>query len=333
MYKRLGNLVPKKISEAFSKQMEFVGINIEGKTFLGFVLFFGIGLSFALALNVSIFLNLPFITAFFFFIISFFGIVWFWLYSVSESKGRFVEKVLPDALEFIASNIKAGLTTEKALMESARQEFGPLGAELKLASRAVLLGSRLENALIGITKKIKSETLNRTFWLISQGLRSGGQIADLLLELSNDLREENNIKEETNANVSIYVILILVSAAIGAPLLFGVSNFIVGVLGEQMAHISVSQEQFAEYQSKSSLGKFLGLPTASVGIEFVSFFSLIALIATCVFACLTIGAINTGKEADGIKYMPFLLAFAIVLFFMVKAVLTMAFGAIGTTMG
>ena len=332
-YKRIGSLVPKKIAEYFSKQLEFVGITVEDKTFLGFALLFGIGLSFALALNVSIFLNFPIVVAFFFFLVSFFGILWFWLYSVSESKGRFVEKILPDALEFIASNIKAGLTTEKALMESARQEFGPLGEELKSASRAVLLGSRLENVLIDITKKIKSETLDRTMWLISQGLRSGGQIADLLLELSNDLRDENNVKEETNANVSIYVILILFSAAVGAPLLFGVSNFIVGILGEQMGKISISQQQFSEYQSKSSMGKFIGLPTSNISSEFVNFFSLIALAVTSIFAGLTIGVINSGKETEGIKYIPPMLVVSIVLFFVIKAVLTVAFGAIGTTMG
>ncbi len=332
-YKKIGSFFPRNIADYVSRQLDYVGIEMEDKKFLGFIILFGIGLSFAIALNVSILLNFPIVIAFFFFLISFFGIIWYWLYSVSESKGRFVEKILPDALEFIASNIKAGLTTERALMESARPEFGPLGKELKSASRAVLLGSRLDTALIDITKKIKSETLDRTVWLISQGLRSGGQIADLLLEMGNDLRDENNVKEENKANVSIYVILILFTAAIGAPMLFGVSNFIVGILGDQMGKISISQQQFSEYQSKSKLGKFIGIPTSTISKDFVNFFSLIALAVTSIFAGLTVGVINSGKEADGVKYIPILLIVSIVFFFAIKAVLSVAFGSIGTTMG
>lgn len=332
-YKKIASFVPKSLQEYFSKQLDFVGIELENKSFLGFIVFFGIGLSFALALDAFVLFKFPIIICFLLFLIFYFGIVWFWLYSVSESKGRFVEKILPDVLEFIASNIKAGLTVDRALLESARTEFGHFGSELKIVSKEVLTGKRLDLALLEIPKKIRSESLNKTMWLISQGIRSGGQIADLLLQLGNDLREQNTIKEDIKANVSIYVILIFFAAAVGAPLLFGVSNFIVGIMSKQIGSLSISPEQFAQYQSHSRLGNFVGIPTISISQAFVDLFSIIALIVTCIFAALTLGAINTGKEADGIKYIPILLIIAFILFFAIKAIMSIAFGAIGNVMG
>jgi flagellar protein FlaJ len=238
--------------------------------------------------------------------------------SIAENEGRAVEKILPDALQLIASNIKAGLTTEKALIISAQPEFGSLSVELKETSQRILSGERMDKALMLIPKRIKGDVLDRTMWLMGQGIRSGGQIANLLMQMSDDLREENALKQEIGANISMYVMLILFSAAFGAPVLFGISSYIVGVLSSQSANINIPSEMMQQYVSTSPALGLVGVSSSGVSEDFVVFFTEIALFLTCVFAALVLGVISHGHEADGIKYIPILLVISFVLFFLTR---------------
>ncbi len=328
LYERIAALVPKRIVGWVNEQLEYIGIEVDEHRFVGFVLAFGFGLSIAIALNAYVLLRLPFIASFVLSFALFAGGVFFWINSIAEGKGKFVEKILPDALQLIASNIKAGLTTERALFVSARPEFGPLSQELRETSKRILSGERMEKALMEIPKKIKSNVLERTMWLISQGIKSGGQIADLLIELSSDLREENALRAEIRANISMYVMLIFFSAALGAPLLFGISSYIVGVLGEQTAGIGISPEQIEEYAARSPALRLVGIPKIEITEEFVVFFAQIALFFTCLFASMTLGVISTGSEKGGIRYLPLILAIAFALFHITRVFMEQFFGRV-----
>jgi flagellar protein FlaJ len=326
VYERVAAILPTRLLRWISEELEYVGMDIDEQRFAGFVMLFGIGLSAAIALNVYLILGLPFLSSFIVALFLFAGTTFFWINSVAESKGKFAERVLPDALQLIASNIKAGLTTERALFVSARPEFGPLSEELRQTSKRILSGERIETALLEIPKRIKSRILERTVWLIAQGIKSGGQIADLLIELSDDLREENSLRAEIKANISMYVMLIFFSAAVGAPLLFGISSHIVGVLSEQTATIGVTPEQIEEYSARSPALRIIGIPQVKITEEFIVFFAQMALIVTCLFAAMTLGVISTGSEKGGIRYLPLLLAIAFALFYIIRIVTEQFFG-------
>ncbi len=329
MYQRIAAILPKSFVNWIQSELDFVGIKVDERQFAGFVVSFGIGLSIAVAINLQVFLELAFPIGFFGTLIVFVGGMLFWINSVAENKGKFVERILPDALQLIASNIKAGMTAERALMASARPEFGPLSEEFKNASKKVFAGTPFDTALLEIATKIKSPLLKRTIWLLTQGIKSGGEIADLLLQIGSDLREENAIKDEIQGNVSIYVLMIFVAAAFGSPLLFGMSSIVVGTLSEQMDNVDLSPEKLAEMQTQSRVGNIIGVPTASITEEFVVFFSTISLLVISVFASLTLGAISSGKEKDGIKYIPVLILMTITIFFVIRIFIGGAIGSLG----
>ncbi len=339
VYKRIAALFPKGLTKWVARQFEYVGIDLNAQRFVGFILMFGFGLSIAVALNIYIIFKMPLDATIGSFAISFVvfaGGTFFWLNSTASSKGKFVEKIMPDALQLISSNMKAGLTTERALFVSARPEFGPLSLELKATSKRILSGERLSVALMGITRKIKSNILDRTIWLLTQGIKSGGQISGLLVELSDDLREENALKEEVKANVSMYVMLIFFSAAIGAPMLFGVSSYIVGVLSgqgpEDMGGAAAGGGM--SMGSGGLIGGFIEGDSAKSEIseDFVVFFAEIALLVTSLFAGLVLGAINTGKELDGVRYMPLIGIVGFAVFFITRGMMDSLMGSFVTTM-
>ncbi len=323
-YERVGAILPRPLVESFRKELEYLGIDVSERSFLGFLVLFGLGISTGVSLNLFFFLGFPVFISIPVVFVLFLAGVYVWLSIASESKGKFVEKILPDALQLIASNIKSGLTTERALFVSARPEFGPLEKELKLASKEILAGKRIDIALLELPTRIRSKVLERTVWLISKGIQSGGQIADLLMKLSDDLREQRSIQEEVKANVSMYVLLIFFASAIGAPMLLGISSFIVEILGSQSSIID--PEDLSGFQSAGSAGQFVAVgDQESLSVEFIVFFSSILILVGAVFASMTMGTINTGKEKNGLKYLPLLLLISFALFFAVRFGLTTFF--------
>jgi archaellum biogenesis protein FlaJ (TadC family) len=154
-----------------------------------------------------------------------------------------------------------------------------------------------------------------------------GQISGLLIQLSVDLREENALKEEITASIGMYIMLIFFSAAFGAPALFGISSYIVGVLSSQTAELNITPEQMAEYSAKNPILGLVGISESTITEDFVVLFSMVALFVTCIFASLTLGVISNGKETRGIKYIPVMLAIAFALFFIVRILVQQAFGS------
>ncbi len=321
IYRRIATFVPLNIKNAFERELRYVGIDVEGKKFVGFIVIFGIGMALAVTINGWLFWGFsPIIT----FIITFAAVVggiYFVISQAAEKEGKTVERILPDVFELISSNVKSGLTTERALFAAARPEFGAISKELKTASREIMSGKRMDYALMEIPLRIKSKVLERGIWLLVQGIKSGGEVAGLLLQLGSDLREENAMKDEISANVSMYIILIFAAALIGAPLLFGISSIIVGIMVEQTGSISITPTEMSEYSSRSQVGRFMGLPTVNITESFIVGFSTIALIVTGVFASLTTGAMVAGSEKEGVKYIPIMVIGALGIFFAVRIVL------------
>jgi flagellar protein FlaJ len=199
-----------------------------------------------------------------------------------------------------------------------------LEIELKKASKRILTGTKIQDALAEIPKRIQSRTLEKTFWLINKGISSGGQIADVLTQLSDDLREQNSLQDEIRANISIYVMLIFFSAAIGAPIMLGVSSFIVQILSKQMSGIQISDNP--SMSTVSAKTPFIGgIPKSKIDPGFVLLFSEVVLLFTAFFASLTMGIINAGTEKQGLKYLPILLIVSFVLFFGIRLVLSTMF--------
>jgi flagellar protein FlaJ len=330
MYEGFSSLIPKKVYEAYKKEIIYNGLKIRPEKFIGFLFYFGLLGGIGAGLILNRFFKIDFLVTFIVFFLSTFILAFVLMRLKSESKGRIAENVLPDALQLVAANMKSGLTTERALFVAARPEFGPIQVELLNASKRISTGERVEKALLGISEAINSTVVEKTMWLISEGIKSGAQMADLLYQLSDDLKNEQAIKEEIKANISIYVILIIFAASIGGPLLFGVSSFIVQVLTTQISKTPEMTTSKTTGQSNmqgnlSLISQFASGKRKFVSIEFIIQFSVIMLIMTSFFASLTIGVINTGKEINGVKMIIPMIIISLIIFYSTRAVLLSVF--------
>jgi len=321
IYTTIGKLMPREMVKKIRKHMMYSNIRIEPTRFLGFMIVFGL----LIALVISFTTHATGILAAYMAIIPVFifveGLFYVLLLMSVDSKTRFVENVLPDALQLMASNIRAGLTTDKALLLAARPEFGPLADEIRRIGRELMAGKSFEYSLVKTTRTIKSDVLAKTIDLMVNSVKSGGKLADLLDQISADIRDQQIIKKEIQASVLMYVLFIFIAIAFGAPLLFAMSAFLVKMLVKNMAVIGSEMPETLEVGEMP-----ISMTDVQITPEFIQMFAIISLAVSSFFGSIIIGLILKGNERAGFKFLPILIALAIGLFFLGGYALDMMLG-------
>lgn len=322
MYKALTQLFPGPIRKKFRNLIIHSDIRLEADRLLSFILFFGLGLAVTLALYFYLLFRASFLMVF---IISFIVLEvasFFWIISRADKKAKIIENYLPDALLLMSSNLKSGLTTDKALLLSARPDFGPLQKEIELVSNDLLAGKELPRALSRLSSRIRSEKLEKTVSLIISGIRSGGKLATLLEQSAKNLRTQDFITKKVQANVLMYVIFIFIAVGIGAPFLFGLSSFLIEIITQNLARIQIPEV--------AGLTMPLKISQVAVSTDFVVTFAIISLSTTAILGSLILGLVSKGEEKQGIKTIPFLLGLALAIFFLVRLAVSSLFSGLVT---
>lgn len=328
MYQYIARILPKRIRNSYCSLLEYSDIKIDREKFVGFVLLFGIGIAATIAIDIMFFFRTGVEATIGLLIASYIlfeSAIYMWLVLKVSSKAAAVERVLPDALMMMSMNIKAGMTTDRALLESAKPEFGPLEAEIRKAGKQILAGKDVKLALLEMPKKIRSTLFERTTRLIVEGIESGGELADLLQQTAEYIETSKMTESEVKANVMMYAIFIFFAAGIGAPLLFGISTYLVQVLSVQYSHFQLPSESLA-------VGAFQGIKIMnmriSISSDFLFMFSITSLLITSFFGGLIIGLVKDGEEKQGVKYIPILIAISLSVFFIVRMMIAGLLGGL-----
>ena len=318
-------MFPKKLREKYSKNLILSGIkNPKSYSYLILAecLFFSTLLILA---NYILITKNPISNLFVFLaLFIFFQLFFYFRFSLkSEERIKKMEDMFPDFIQLMASNLRAGMTIDRALLLSAREEFYPLNEEILRAGREITTGREIISVLNSLSQRIGSEKIDRTIKLIISGLKAGGNISVLLEQTSSNMREKEFIEKRATSNISMYVIFIFIAAGLGAPLLFGLSS----VLVEAIIKITSS---IPELPKNSSLPIAFG--AVNLSKNFVLIFSLLFVSVSSLLSSLVIGLINKGREKEGLKYFIPLLLAGVSVFFIIRKLLlgfildTLSFG-------
>jgi archaeal flagellar protein FlaJ len=230
-----------------------------------------------------------------------------------------MEEVFPDFIELVSSNLRSGMTVDKALLMSSRKEFYPLDEHILQLGKDITTGKEITVALKEMAIRIKSEKINKTISLINSGLKTGGNLAILLEETASNLREREFIEKRAASNVLMYVIFIFFAVAIGAPVLFGLSSVLVKVLSTLLSSIP-------ELPTNSAMP--LTLKSVNISTEFITYFSLTFMIVSDILAALLLGLVSKGEEKRGVKYIIPLIALSTTTYLLIKTILSGYFGTL-----
>ncbi|MCD6591076.1 MAG: type II secretion system F family protein [Candidatus Aenigmarchaeota archaeon] len=308
--------LPKRYLNRIRNKLELAGMKTKAEKYINIAFISSVAIGFLIAFLIKIYFYIVFIGVFCAMFLFFDA----YLTLAIDKRKSFVENVLPDALELMAANIRAGFIPSRALLLSARKEFGPLADAIKRAGKEMMTGRALSESLISIPKYIKSEILEKTMKLIVEGVTSGGQLVALLEENALDIRRRQAIKKEVKANVIMYGIFIVFAGVFGAPILYALSLYLINTLSS----LGSSSIGAGQVMSKN-VPFFKG--TITISPDFLFIFSIVSIMITTFFSGIIIGLIDTGKERGGIKYIPIFMTLALVVFFIANYLINSIFSS------
>ncbi len=327
VFHSIGNVFPKSLRSGLGNYIEAAGLNLKPSFMLGSLFVYGlvIGLVFyfLLVLTTSIpyeiymwlgsmgglgsalsyiLLLIAVLLASWLLI----GMVFYaYLLVTADSRKRAIEAVLPDFLQLAAANVRAGLPIEQALWRAATPEFGVLAKEVQLAMKRTFSGEPIGESLDYLANRFNSKFLRRTTNVLKFGIKSGGELGEILERTASDLRQMQIMYKEASASMLMYVIFITFAALIGSPLLFAVSHKLISTLTAVWANVP-------SLENGAAMGSFHFAPPSITPHDFYVF-SVLSVIVTSTFASFILGVIMNGNAKNGLRILPFFLVAGLVL--------------------
>jgi pilus assembly protein TadC len=245
----------------------------------------------------------------------------------AEDRKKKLEIALPDFLTLVASNIKAGMALDQAMWYSAKPEFGLLSEEVKLIIKSAFSGESLESTLDRLGARFNSKVFKRTILLLKQATATGGELTNVLERTADDVRGSIIMKKEIAATLVLYEIFVLFAAVVGTPFLFAVAAKLISVF-----------EKIAPQTGSISAGTGGAFSTLGGGVQFAGpvisssdffWFSVPTIFVTAIISSFMVSAIRTGSQSQGMKYFPFVVGGAFLVYWLVTNVVESLFAAIG----
>lgn len=85
----------------------------------------------------------------------------------------------------------------------------------------IKMGKNFDKSWIAMSKRLKSREIERIFIIILDGRKSGASISNVIMEISNDLRDVLALKRERKSSVMMAVMFLIISAVIASPFALG----------------------------------------------------------------------------------------------------------------
>jgi archaeal flagellar protein FlaJ len=322
----LSRIVPHSSLNHMSNLMAYSGIGINVDKFFSMVIGTSLFISAVFGLVLLETNRLPFLITFT--VVQLLQLIAIYSYMIvsADKRGRFVETVLPDVLKIMASNLKSGLTVDKALVSSARPEFGFFSDEIKLVASKMMAGKTFEEALQDMNKRIKSKDFTSTTELIIQGISSGGKLAEAMDSMADILMNREMVKKEIKTGVQMYTTLVIFAIVGGAPMLFGISSFLIEVL-KGMSDKIMGGSGGSELAERAAGIGVMAPTSIPIGVEFIRQYAIISLLTTSIIGSLVVALISTGNWKRGVKNIPVFSFISVLLFLGVNRLLMIVMGS------
>lgn len=133
-----------------------------------------------------------------------------------------IEDSLPDALHHMAVAVRTGLVLESVIQEISEAEYGALSQEFARITLEIRKGRPIKEALLAFARRTRSKDIQRIMRLILEGVEAGGPIADVLDEVSDNMRAIKMIKRERKSATSQQISFLAMASLFAGPFVMGV---------------------------------------------------------------------------------------------------------------
>ncbi len=321
-------LVSRRVGKMLQDTLDLSGSQMSLNTLLSYMIigFFviaiaGLGVMF-LALKLPLFESFPLsLVSGLVYIMVLYGVLNYKL----DKRADKMESILPEYFQLVAANLRSGMSIDRSMLIAARPEFTPFAEDVQRMNNRLFSGESFDVTLHKLAASYRSNTLTRSVRLISEAYRFGGKMADLMEQISKDIRSQQIVQKEIAGQLFMYSIFIAFAGLVAAPVLYGLTGEMIKITDTVWSGILASNPGGLPSTGSS----FLKPQPPVITIAQYHLFSYLAIIIITGFAALIMAAINSGKPVRGIRLIPVFILIGIGVFLVVGAVVAGLFGSIG----
>ncbi|MBI4174844.1 MAG: type II secretion system F family protein [Candidatus Aenigmarchaeota archaeon] len=141
-----------------------------------------------------------------------------------------LERNLIYAVRHIYVQVTSGVPIFDAMLSVSEANYGTISKEFKIAVRNVNTGQPIEKALDDLALRNPSQYFRRTLWQISNGIKSGSDIGNILRNITDYISSEQKILiklygSQLNPLTLLYMMAGIVIPSLGITFLVVLSSF------------------------------------------------------------------------------------------------------------
>jgi tight adherence protein B len=121
------------------------------------------------------------------------------LRAMREGRQKRFEEQLPDAIDTIVRSIRAGHAISAAIASVAKRLPDPIGSEFRLTAAEMTYGLDLETAMVNLHSRVGQTELGLLSLAMSIQSKTGGNLAEVLSNLSRVIRERLKLRRKAYA--------------------------------------------------------------------------------------------------------------------------------------
>ncbi|KZX15513.1 bacterial type II secretion system protein F domain protein [Methanobrevibacter cuticularis] len=149
----------------------------------------------------------------------------------NEKNNSEISKELPYALRQMVTELRSGKGLYDTLSSIANSNYGYLSIEFSRVLEEIKYGESTEKALLNLSNRVSSEGLNRSIQQIIGTLKTGGNLANTLNIIAEDISYDLQLKlkdysQKLNAFILIYTFLAILGPVIFLIMLMAASSII-----------------------------------------------------------------------------------------------------------
>ncbi|MBE0517331.1 MAG: type II secretion system F family protein [Methanophagales archaeon] len=211
-----------------------------------------------------------------------------------ESKSKYERRIrnqTPDVLRSLSSSVASGLTLMKTIEVTANAGEVGIYKEVKKMHRGLEWGAEVSDAFRRFANAIKVASLIRAVTLLTEVLRTGGNMPEALGISAKDAEVERTLVKERAVNMLIYIIIIYIAFFIFIGIIY-------------LMFTSLLPPLFESFKSTAGIGGGSGIPMGG-GLSKEELSALLAQAAMfqSIFCGLMAGQMGEGNILSGLKHV------------------------------
>ncbi|MEW5955576.1 MAG: type II secretion system F family protein [Candidatus Micrarchaeota archaeon] len=139
--------------------------------------------------------------------------------NVASGRANKIDKELPFALRHLATQIKAGVSLNRAIASVGAANYGVLTQEINRTLADLEGGESTEGALLKLASRNRSRGLRRAVVQITRALRTGGNLAEIISSIAEDIAFESRMKIRDFTELLNIISIAYIMMAVVAPVM------------------------------------------------------------------------------------------------------------------